>query len=66
MDSQFIRQLGIPEGAVEKITNDSGNILWQRPHIYGVSWDGTDTPLMTRTDDSASFATPVIGTGTTN
>lgn len=65
MNSQLIRQINIPEGAVEKITNASGKILWQRPHIYGVSWNGTNTPLMTRTDDSASFATPVIGTGST-
>lgn len=30
-----------------------------RPHIYGVSWDGSSNTKWTRTDDSAFFADPV-------
>ena len=28
-------------------------------HIYGVYWDGTSSPAMTRTDDAAEFTDPV-------
>ena len=28
-------------------------------HIYGVSWDGSSSPVMTRTDAAASFVDPV-------
>lgn len=28
-------------------------------HIYGVSWDGTSTTLLSRTDDAAGFTNPV-------
>lgn len=45
----------------------NGASVWKRhtPHIYGVEWAGTSSPICTRTDESASFADPVpwIGSG---
>lgn len=60
-----VYNLNIPEGSVEKIHDQNNILLWQRPHIYGVSWSGGTSPTMTRTDEAANFATPTIGTGTT-
>lgn len=56
--------ISIPEGTVKSISKD-GTLLWRRPYVYGVSWAGGTAATMTRTDDSASFASPVIGKGTT-
>ena len=33
-------------------------------HIYGVSWDRTDTPVLTRIDEAASFHSPVVAVDT--
>lgn len=35
------------------------------PKIYGATWDGSDTTVLTRTDDAAGFAapTPAVGNG---
>ena len=55
--------LTIPEGEVESITDNTGTIMWTKAHVYGVSWAGNSSPLMTRTDDAASFSSPVIGNG---
>lgn len=33
-------------------------------HIYGVSWDRTDTPVLTRIDEAASFPSPVVAVDT--
>ena len=54
----------IPEGNVKTIYQQSVK-LWERAHIYGVSWAGGTSATMTRTDDAASFSNPTIGTGTT-
>lgn len=59
-----LKSLTIPEGEVKSISSNN-TILWQRPLIYGVSWDGGTSATMTRTDDAANFNTPVIGNGTT-
>ena len=56
--------LTIPEGKVASISAN-GIKIWERAHIYGVSWAGGTSAAMTRTDDSAKFAQPVIGKGTT-
>lgn len=36
------------------------------PKIYGATWNGSSTTVLTRTDDAAGFAapTPAVGTGT--
>ncbi len=36
------------------------------PKIYGVSWDGSSSPIWTRTDDAVGFSdpSPALGTGT--
>lgn len=57
--------ISIPEGTVKSISNSNNVQIWHRPKIYGVSWDGGTAATMTRTDDAANFATPVIGTGST-
>lgn len=57
--------LSIPEGEVKCIHNSNNVLVWQRPKVYGVSWAGGTSATMVRTDDSANFSTPVIGTGTT-
>lgn len=39
----------------------NGVSVWKKPatgHIYGASWDGGESPALTRTDDSAGFANP--------
>lgn len=64
MDFSNLQSLKISEGTVKSITVN-GSIIWIRPHIYGVTWDGGTSATMTRTDDSKNFASPVIGTGTT-
>lgn len=64
MDLNNINSITIPQGAVKTITKDNV-LLWKRPYVYGVSWDGGTSATMTRTDDAISFATPVIGKGTT-
>lgn len=57
--------LTIPEGTVKSIHDSNNVLLWHRPNIYGVSWAGGTSATMTRTDDAANFASPVIGKGTT-
>lgn len=64
MDYKNIISLSIPQGTVKTIENDDV-LLWKRPYVYGVSWSGSTSAAMTRTDDSANFSTPKIGTGTT-
>lgn len=59
-----VNYITIPEGKVDSISMN-GTKIWERAHIYGVSWTGGTSATMTRTDDSANFATPVIGKGTT-
>ena len=60
-----VNYITIPEGSVDYITTGSGVRIWERAHIYGVSWTGGTSATMTRTDDSAYFASPVIGVGST-
>lgn len=55
----------LPEGEVKTVHDNNNNLLWQKAKIYGVSWAGGTSPSMTRTDDSKSFTSPVIGKGTT-
>lgn len=57
--------LTIPEGKVKSIKDSNNILIWHRPKIYGISWAGGTSATCTRTDDSASFASPVIGKGTT-
>lgn len=64
MDFKNIPYISIPEGSVKTIHKGSVK-LWERAHIYGVSWAGGTSPTMTRTDDAIDFESPVIGTGTT-
>ena len=64
MDLNNVSSIVIPQGTVKNIAKDNV-LLWKRPYIYGVSWTGGTSATMTRTDDSKSFATPVIGKGTT-
>ena len=59
-----INYLTIPEGDVDYISVN-GIKIWERAHIYGVSWAGGTSATMTRTDDAANFSSPVIGTGST-
>ena len=54
----------LPEGEVKTVHDNNNNLLWQKAKIYGVSWAGGTSPSMTRTDDSKSFTSPVIGRGT--
>lgn len=60
-----VHYITIPEGDVDYISVD-GVKIWERAHIYGVSWSGGTSATMTRTDDSANFNSPVIGVGTTS
>jgi len=41
------------------------NVTSSLVHVYGVSWDKSDTTILTRTDDAALFIdpTPAVGTG---
>ena len=45
-------ELGVTKSATQAITV-------QKVMIYGVSWDGTSTTLLSRTDDAAGFTDPV-------
>jgi hypothetical protein len=39
----------------------NGTSVWKKPasgQIFGVSWDGSSSPALTRTDDAASFPDP--------
>ena len=65
MDFTNIFAFTIPEGDVKSVHNTDNILLWHRPKIYGVYWNGSSSPVMTRTDDSANFTNPVIGTGST-
>lgn len=65
MNLDNISAIAIPEGNVKAIHNADNIMLWHRPKVYGVYWDGGSSATMTRTDDSANFASPTIGTGTT-
>ena len=60
-----VNYISVPEGSVFYIEKD-GVKLWDRAHIYGVTWTGTNTSVMQRTDDASLFSSPVIGKGTTN
>ena len=60
-----VKALRLPEGDVYTIHDSNNNLLWEKTKIYGVSWSGGTSPKMTRTDESASFASPKIGNGTT-
>lgn len=60
-----VKKIILPEGEVETIVDSESKIIWQRPHLYGVSWTSKVSPTMTRTDDSQNFASPIIGSGTT-
>ena len=66
MNLDNISAIAIPEGNVKAIHNVDNIMLWHRPKVYGVHWDGGSSAAMTRTDDSANFASPTIGTGTTS
>ena len=45
---------------VYSVIEPDGTILTTKPtHIYGASWDGTNTTKWTRTDEAADFADPV-------
>lgn len=59
-----VQAIKIPQGDVYSIHDNNNNLLWEKTKIYGVSWDGGTSAAMTRTDESASFASPKIGTGT--
>lgn len=58
-----IHYISIPEGNVKSIAIN-GTSMWEKAHIYGVSWDKTAIATLTRTGDSASFSSPVVATGT--
>lgn len=64
MDFKNIPYILIPEGQVKKIAIDD-KIIWERAHIYGVTWNGSNTAAMSRTDDSKNFSSPTTGKGTT-
>lgn len=59
------KKIVIPDGEVEKIFDKSGNVLWTKPYVYGVTWDKSSSATMTRTDDAVNFAAPTVGNGTT-
>lgn len=64
MDLNNIYTITIPEGTVKSITRQHDNVLlWERPHIYGVTWIKTGSTL-TRTDDAKKFSNPIAATGT--
>lgn len=65
MEFKNIPYITIPEGSVNTIYIGSSKI-WERAHIYGVTWAGGTAATMTRTDDSKNFASPTIGNGATN
>ena len=44
--------------------NKTCNVTADFVRIYGVTWDGSSTTALTRTDDSALFADPVPAVGT--
>lgn len=47
------------EDACGNITTEERNVIAIEPiHVYGVEWDGSSSPLMTRTDESANFGDP--------
>lgn len=52
--------LTIPEGKVKAI-HINGTKVWERVHIYGVSWDGSSSSTMTRTNDAVNFSSPEVG-----
>lgn len=64
MNFASVKAISIPEGAVKKITDSSGKVLWQKAaavtaKIYGVEWDYSQTSSkLTRLNGAAYFADP--------
>lgn len=65
IDFLNLKKITLPEGDVYTVRDSSNNLLWEKTKIYGVSWAGGTSAAMTRTDESASFTSPKIGTGST-
>lgn len=60
MNFASVKSLTIPEGAVKKITDPSGAVLWEKAAgIYGVEWSYASSYVyLTRLEDAAGFANP--------
>lgn len=52
------------EGGRSVTTTQAVTVTAASVHIYGVTWDGSSTTALTRTDDSALFTDPVPAVGT--
>lgn len=65
IDFLNVKSIMLPQGDVSSVRDSNNNLLWEKAKIYGVSWSGGTSATMTRTDQSASFASPKIGTGST-
>lgn len=60
-----IAYISTPNGNLENIHIDDEKV-WERCHIYGISWAKSSSSVWTRTDDSANFSSPVIAIGTSS
>lgn len=69
MDFSQVKSLTIPEGEVTKITDSSGNVLWQKESgSWQTIWEGSKTCEATQSSLSGNenaFAQTVNGTGYT-
>lgn len=69
MDFSQVKSLTIPEGEVTKITDSSGNVLWQgESGSWQTIWEGSKTCKATESSFSGNvegFAQTVNGTGYT-
>lgn len=66
IDFLNLKSISLPDGDVYAIRDSNNNLIWEKTKIYGVSWQGGTSAAMTRTDESASFSSPVIGSGSTD
>lgn len=69
MDFTQVKSLTIPEGEVTKITDSSGNVLWQKESgSWQTIWEGSKTCKATERSYSGNetkFAQTISGTGYT-
>ena len=67
IDFSQVKTITIPEGEVTKITDSSGNVLWQGASWHTI-WEGSQTCYATESSHSGSvdnFAQTISGTGYT-
>ena len=73
IDFSQVKTITIPEGSVKKITDSTGNILWQQVEEWHTIWEGNKTITTARSGNSnpvfngkvQNLATTAVGKGTT-